>query len=75
MAAQTAWDSGAQVFVATLPFPRTGIVKGMGHEEIGKELEAIIRMGWKLDTWAAVEASTGSTTAVPLFVRPGSGIR
>jgi len=73
-AAQEAWDSGSPVFVATIPFTDgTGILKGMGHPTVAKELEAILRMGWRLDTWAVVTSGSSSmTTAAPLFVRPNS---
>lgn len=73
-AAQEAWDSGSSVFIATIPFTDgTGILKGMGHPTVAKELEAILRMGWRLDTWTVVTSGSSSmTTAAPLFVRPGA---
>lgn len=75
-AAQAAWDAGKPTFVASLPISSTGMLKGMGHEEVARELDAIILMGWKLDTWTVVTSgSTGMTTAVPLFVRPGAQLR
>ena len=71
-AAQEAWDGGAAVFVATIPFTGgTAIRKGLGHPSVGKEVEAILRMGWRLDTWEVVSGEWG-VTAVPLFTRPGS---
>ncbi|MCL1800208.1 MAG: hypothetical protein FWG25_02430 [Promicromonosporaceae bacterium] len=71
-AAQEAWDGGASVFIATIPFTGgTAIRKGMGHPKVGAELEAILRMGWRLDTWEAVNSEMG-VIAVPLFVRPGA---
>jgi hypothetical protein len=69
-AAQEAWDKGERVFVATIPFTGgTAIRKGMGHPLVGKEIEAILRMGWRLDTWEVISGEWGAT-AVPLFVRP-----
>ena len=70
-AALEAWDEGASVFVATIPFRGgTGVRKGMGHPSVAKEIEAILRMGWRLDTWEVISGDWGAT-AVPLFVRPG----
>ena len=71
-AAQEAWDTGQSVFVATIPFTDgTGILKGMGHPTVAKEIEAILRMGWRLDTWAVISSgSSGMATAAPLFARP-----
>ena len=72
MHAQEAWTRGDLVFIATIPFKDgTGMLKGMGHPDVAREVEAILRMGWRLDTWAVVtSASTGMVTATPLFVRP-----
>jgi len=42
-AALKAWDEGASVFVATIPFRGgAGVRKGMGHPSVAKEIEAIL---------------------------------
>lgn len=71
--AQAAWDAGKTVFVPTIPIKRAGIRSARGNEQAADDVEAIIRMGWRLDTWAVVENPNGGfAQAVPLFVRPGA---
>ncbi len=73
--AQQAWDAGRAVFTPVLNFPAFNVGFSGGNDDIAVMTEAILAVGWKLDTWAAVTDKNGRPQIMPLFVRPGVGHR
>lgn len=69
--AQNAWNSGRYVFTPVLNFPSSSLGFSGGNDDIAMMTEAILSVGWKLDTWAAVTDKNGRPQIMPLFVRPG----
>ncbi|MBM6622654.1 hypothetical protein JTF08_13645 [Micrococcaceae bacterium RIT802] len=73
--AQAAWDAGRAVYTPVLNFPMTSHGFSGGNDDIALMTEAILSVGWKLDTWAAVTDKNGKPQIMPLFVRPGQPVR
>jgi hypothetical protein len=70
--AQAAWDAGRIVFTAMIPLGTGGVISGKGNDDVSRAIEAILRMGWRLDTWATLNNPNSGPQAVPLFYRPDS---
>lgn len=73
--AQSAWDSGRMVYTPVLNFPMTAHGFSGGNDDIAMMTEAILGVGWKLDTWAAVTDKNGKPQIMPLFVRSDQPVR
>jgi len=69
--AQAAWNAGRAVFTPVMNFPTFSLGFSGGNDDIALMTEAILSVGWKLDTWAAVTDKNGKPQIMPLFVRPG----
>ncbi|MGV3564167.1 MAG: hypothetical protein ACO1ON_12895 [Nocardioides sp.] len=73
--AQAAWDLGRSVFTPVLNFPNWNLGFSGGNDDIALMFEAILAVGWRLDSWSAVPDKNGRPQIMPLFVRPGVSIR
>lgn len=73
--AQVAWDLGRAVFTPVMNFPNWNMGFSGGNDDIALMTEAILAVGWRLDTWSTVTDSNGRPQVMPLFVRPGVPIR
>ena len=69
--AQAAWDQGRSVFTPVLNMPSFNLGFSGGNDDLALMTEAILAVGWKLDTWAVVTDKNGKPQIMPLFVRPG----
>lgn len=70
--AQIAWDKGRVVFTPVINYPSSGSGFSGGNEDMALMVEAVLAVGWLLDTWAVVTDDRGRPQAMPLFVRPGN---
>lgn len=73
--AQAAWNAGRAVFTPVLNFPGSNLGFSGGNEDIALMTEAIVAVGWRLDTWAVSSDKNGRPQIMPLFVRPGALLR
>ncbi len=73
--AQKAWDSGRSVFTPVLNYLGFDFGFSGGNDELALMVEAILAVGWRLDTWNSVSDANGRPRVMPLFVRPGALIR
>lgn len=73
--ATSAWVDGRYVFTPVLTYPGWSQGYSGGNEEITAMIEAILSLGWILDTWGVTTDYSGRPQAVPLFVRPGFSAR
>lgn len=73
--AQSAWDAGRTVFTPVLNFPGWNLGFSGGNDDLALMTEAILSVGWRLDTWAVSTDKNGKPQVMALFVRPGAQIR
>jgi hypothetical protein len=73
--AQEAWDKGRAVFTPVLNFPSWNAGFSGGVDDIAVMFEAVLAVGWRLDSWTAVPDRQGRPQIMPLFVRPGEQVR
>ena len=67
--ARVAWDAGNAFFTPVLNFPMFKLGFSGNVEDWSPMMEAVLSVGWKLQTWAVVQDNKGNPQAMPLFVR------